>query len=60
MKSTVLFALRFEIEGIPVDQVHAFVKPIIMAELEGTCKERLEVLQERLGATELRIDITAY
>lgn len=60
MKSTVLFALRFEIEGIPVDKIHAFVKPLIMAELEGTCKERLEVLKDRLGATDLRVDIAAY
>lgn len=59
VKRTVLFALRFEIE-MPVDEIHDFVKPLIMAELEGSCKERLHLLKERLGATELRVDIMAY
>ena len=59
VKRTVLFALRFEIE-MPVNEIHDFVKPLIMAELEGSCKERLHVLKEKLGAIELRVDITAY
>ena len=59
IKRTVLFALRFEIE-MPVDEIHNFVKPLILAELEGSCKERLHVLKDKLGAMELRVDITAY
>ena len=58
-KRTVLFALRFHIE-MPVDEIHDFVKPLIMAELEGSCRERLHVLKEKLGATDLLVDISAY
>ena len=59
VKATALFAIRFDIE-MPVDEVHDFIKPRIMAELEGACKERLRILKEKLGATDLRVDITAY
>ena len=59
VKATALFALRFEIE-MPVDEVHDFIKPLIMKELEGACKERLCILKDKLGATDLRVDITVY
>lgn len=59
VKATALFAMRFELE-MPVDAVHDFIKPLIMAELEGSCKERLHILKDRLGATDLRVDISAY
>ena len=58
-KCTVLFALRFELE-IATDDAQDFVREIILEELEGACEERLDVVRKRLGATGMRVDITAY
>lgn len=56
---TVLLLVRFHID-MPIDEVYAFVEPIIKAEAEGLCKKRLNALKETIGATELSIDISVY
>lgn len=56
---TVLLIIRFDID-MPIEEVYAFVEPIIKDEAEGLCKERLNALKETIGATELSIDISVY
>lgn len=52
---TILLAIRFDID-MPIDEVYAFVRPIIMEQLE----EKLNALKDKVGAAEIRIDISVY